>query len=398
MLAVILLCGVTACSSNSNDEPEVEEGTEETIIMFCPYSGLGSYILENISCLKKAITARGGLGNKRLFICYALNTTSASLYEITFPNGECYQKTISRDFDMTYNTSDQTKAISQLTDLITKVKAEAPARSYAMIIGCHGTSWFPAGNYLADYDNSGSTIFYSKAAARRKAFGSAAINYQIDNTSLVAALQATDTHLNYLLFDACYMASIEAAYDFRNICDYYIASPNEILDYGTPYENIGDALLNHDYKAVCDEFYNFYSTYTMDGKKYPYGSLTVVDTKYLDNMADIIRQINNTSGAISTTASLDNVTPMDGISPTIFYDLKNYYQQFCTNSSLLAQFNSTLSKLIYYERHTDKAYTYFNENKYIDIQDCCGLDFSQPTLNSAAQQQLQKTAFWQATH
>lgn len=40
----------------------------------------------------------------------------------------------------------------------------------------------------------------------------------------------------YILFDDCFMSSIEVAYDLRKITRHLIASPCEVMAYGYPYD------------------------------------------------------------------------------------------------------------------------------------------------------------------
>lgn len=44
--------------------------------------------------------------------------------------------------------------------------------------------------------------------------------------------------MEYILFDDCYMSSLEAAYDLRHVTRHLIACPTEIMAYGMPYSHI----------------------------------------------------------------------------------------------------------------------------------------------------------------
>lgn len=355
--------------------------------MFFPYSTLEKYIASNIRAMRRAILDRNGLGNTRLIVYKATSYDSGLLYEIAYKDGSLVENTIS-DISATFSSSNQTDNIDKIKTVLNKVKEYAPAKTYSMIIGCHGNSWIQAGNCL-EYMNRG----YAKGM---KAFGTADDANQIDNKSLVEALQQCDIHLAYLLFDACYMGSIEAAYDFRNICDYYLSSQNEILTVGVPYDKLGDDLLKHNYDAVVNKYYEFYSKYMENGMYASYGSFSAVKTSYLEDMAKIVREINLSS--LSETASVDDVQPMDGIKPTIFFDFKDYYDKFCTDESLLRKFNVTLTALVPYERHTPEYFTYFGSLHHIPATHSCGLDTSQPTQNPAARRLVTETEWWAATH
>lgn len=95
--------------------------------------------------------------------------------------------------------------------------------------------------------------------------------------------------MQFILFDDCYLSTIEVAYDLRTVTDHVIASTSEIMAFGMPYQNIFKYLMQQqpDYKSVCTEFHDFYSKYDM-----PYGAIGVTDCAYIDQMAALMKNIN----------------------------------------------------------------------------------------------------------
>lgn len=64
--------------------------------------------------------------------------------------------------------------------------------------------------------------------------------------------------MEYILFDDCYMSSIEVAYALKDVTDYLIGSTSEVMAYGMPYAEIGQYLIGKvDYAGICDGFYSF---------------------------------------------------------------------------------------------------------------------------------------------
>lgn len=386
ILTVILLCGVTVSCKKDSEESGV---TQETIIMFFPYSGLESDILNNIACMKSAVVDRGGLGKTRLIVYRALGTTSGVLYEIVCENGQCKDVTIA-DVSATFSSNDQESNIVKMQTVLEKVKEYAPANGYSMIIGCHGSSWVPAGTTLSSMNSKS-----LGGGSQVNAFGTASANRQIDNAALVTALKNSDMHLNFLMFDACYMASIEAAYEYRSVCDYYIASQNEIMSYGVPYDHLGDELIKHDYNGVVNKYYNFYLTYTTHGEKASYGSLSVTSTSNLEVMAAVVRTINTTC---LRDVNIKDIQYHDGIRPAIFFDLKDYYDKACTDPEKLEYLHAAIKQSILFERHTPEFYTGFSSPDHRDATYSCGLNISQPTQNTTAARLIQSTDWWRDTH
>lgn len=382
IITVILLCGVTVSCQNE-DDGEVAE----TVIMFFPFSGLENIIDMNIECMKTAIANRKGLSNQRIIVYKAIDRSMGALYEIKYTKGRCVDVQIA-DVSATFTSGGQVSNAVKLQSVLEKVKNVAPARSYSMIIGCHGSSWLPAGNSISNMN-------YSFAKKNVTAFGSASEPYQLDNSTLVEALNKSGIHLTYLLFDACYMASIEAAYDFRNICDYYIASQNEIMDYGVPYDKIGDALLRHDYQSVVNGFYDFYSNYFFEGGSFPYGSLSVINPHNLEPIAALIKIIN---AEYLVDVDLKKVQNMDGITPTIFFDLYDYFDKACSDATYRNALKAAIDQAVLYEKHTPEFYTYFSSTTHAPIKTACGLNISQPTRNRDAKPLLELNEWYKATN
>lgn len=378
ILTVILLCGITV-SCVKEETKNVK--TEETVIMFFPYSGLEWEIMENIECMKTAIRQRKGLGRTRLVVYQALSRDEGILYEIQYSNGECHDRSIS-DVTGTFMSNDQKSNVVKLQSVLEKIKSAAPANGYSMVIGCHGGSWLPPGYYLGDFDNM--------AKPATTAFGTASANNQIANETLVEALQRSNMHLNFLIFDACYMMSVETAYDFRTACDYFIASQNEIMNYGIPYDHIGDAMLKHDYQGVVDEYYDFYTDYY-----WPYGSLSVLATEHLEALAAAVKNANQ---HISSTAPLSQVQREDGLTPTIFFDMRDYYRKFCSDANALKEVERALDAVVLHERHTAEFYTYFSQPYNNPASRSYGLNTSEPTVNKDARAMIRNTEWWRVTH
>ena len=219
-------------------------------------------------------------------------------------------------------------------------------------------------------------------------FGGITTDYQIETTTLAQAIEAADMHMNYILFDNCYMSSVEVAYDLKEVTDYIIASPTEILIYGFPYYQCTQYLTETaNYASLCDSFIRFYETY-----QYPSGTIAVTDCRELENLAELYRKIYRMYSPINYKGS----QIMDGYSPTVFYDLGNYVTQICKDEGLLKAFNKQINKTVPYKGHTLKFYSSVSK-KYYPISSYSGITTSAPS-RSEYMRYYQTTAWYQATH
>ena len=103
---------------------------------------------------------------------------------------------------------------------------EYRAESYGLIYWSHGDGWIP--NPLP------ATRWVGQDG-----------NRYMNISDLVTILSADAVpHFDFVLFDACFMQSIEVAYALRSFTDYYIGSPTEIPGPGARYDVLVPALFS----------------------------------------------------------------------------------------------------------------------------------------------------------
>lgn len=398
LVFALSLLGV-ACN---DDEPTIKEENTKTLLMYMPWTGSSSALTEffwtNISDMQTAYKLYGNdTENVIVFICTSAN--KAVMFNIK---------------DYTGHTNTDLQQYTQIskpdftsTDGIAKILGDmqrmAPAKSYAMTVGCHGMGWIPVNaSSSAKRRIRGATDFkyhweWNNAdGAVTRFFGGSSAEYQTDITTFASAIAATGTKMEFILFDDCYMSSIEVAYDLRGVADYLIACPTEVMGAGMPYANLGRYLLGTtDYKKVCSTFYDYYSTYTINGTLYNYGTIGVTKLSELDQLASIEKRINS---LYTFDASLtDSLQRMDGYRPTIFFDYGDYVSKLCTDSTLLAEFNEQLDKAVPYKAHTLKYYSTYYSGQTIPINTYSGITTSAPSINSQASD-WENTSWYKATH
>jgi len=96
--------------------------------------------------------------------------------------------------------------------------------------------------------------------------------------------KALPDNMEFLVFDACTMASIEVLYEFKNKTKYILASPAEILSTSFPYDNsINELFLGIDglEKAAA----NFLSYYENQTGLYQSATISLVQTDKLESIA-----------------------------------------------------------------------------------------------------------------
>lgn len=385
LLLFIPLWLLTACKS---DEPAPEEvRNEKTLIMYMPWStNLTGYFYQNIRDMEASIASMGGLSNERVIVFICKTPAEASLFEIKYENGRCRRVDIKSYASPAFTTE------AGIAGILDDIIAYAPAERYSMIIGCHGMGWLPVNRSNAQKSKEKYHWDYTDRPLTRY-FGGTTAEYQTDISTLSAAIEDTGIKMEYILFDDCYMASIEVAYELKDVTDYLIASTCEVMACGMPYATMGKHLLGQpDYQAICDDFYEFYSTYTV-----PCGTLSVTDMSHIDEMAGLMRHIN-TSYAFDGYQR-DQLQNLDGYTPTIFYDFSDYVnrllEQNSAPESLKTEFEETLNRLVPYKTNTETFYT--ATKGPLEINSYSGITTSDPSISPKAVDK-NKTKWFYATH
>lgn len=403
------MVGVSCSNGDSPDGPDAPvTPVGQTVFMFFPWSNsLLSDFRRTVEDMQTVVAQRS-MKDERVMVFMATSEREAVLFELKKQNGRCLTDTLRRYNDRPF-TSRQ-----WLTSLFSEVMTLAPASRYGMVVGCHGLAWVPVQGQRNARKKLGSQErideednlykekridkegepndlmhFEVQGPVTTRFIGGTYPETQIETTDLADAMADAGFHTEYILFDACYMSSVEVAYELKDVTHYLIASPTEVLSYGFPYITMGKHLLGTpNYKGIADSFISFYSSYNL-----PYGTVAVTDCTQLDALAAIAQQIN---AAAAEQLAPNGVQIMDGYSPTLFYDLGHLMSLKDAGTVLTAAFAEQIEKTVPYKGHTGQYFTTLKDAP-VDIKHYSGLNTSQGSLNHMADR-LSETAWYKATN
>lgn len=140
-----------------------------------------------------------------------------------------------------------------------------PSQSYGLVFGSHGTSWMP-GNTVSG-----------------RSFGDDdGYNINIPEMSDVLEEVFSGKQLDFILFDACMMATAEVCYEFKDVTDYLIGAVVETHVYGHPYDIVLPKLYekNVPYDEVCDDYIDY------SRQLGAWGTCAAVDCSKMDDLAE----------------------------------------------------------------------------------------------------------------
>lgn len=383
LLLVVSFFALVSCKDNKCDDPDRDN--QKTLFVYMPWStDLTPYFKQNLLDLEKSIEANG-LYNERVLVFIAQQARQADFFEIKLNKGKCERIGIN-----TYNNHPCTTA-EGIASLLNDVKRVAPANVYSMVIGCHGFGWIPVNPVSSRAKSEFKYHWDYEDAQLTRYFGGKSPEFQTDLTTLAQGIKDAGMKMEYILFDDCYMANIEVAYDLRYVTDYLIASTSEIMAYGMPYQIIGKHLMGiTNYKGIAQGFYDFYSTYSS-----PYGALGIIDCRELDDLVPIMKQIND--NYTFDNAYLSELQTLDGYTPTIFFDYGDYVDKLCDDQSLVSAFYAQLDRVVPFKVHTGYYYSMSRPGRPFPITTFSGITISDPSQSSRASDKIH-TSWYKATH
>jgi hypothetical protein len=228
-----------------------------------------------------------------------------------------------------HNSADASVMRRVLSDII----AACPAENYGLVLWSHGTGWLPAGD----------TILNQPGRAKPNSFG------RDDNTemNIPDLKQALPRHFDFIIFDACYMGTVEVVYELRNNTDYILSSATEVLSAGYPYHDIVEKLFaaSVEYPEVANIFFQSYAT--LEGAMQS-ASISVVKTSELPVLAEKVRRIMNDTAQLQCVNN-SKIQKLSTYSNGLLFDFDDFMRQVSTNTDAYNEFNTAMSKAVIYK-------------------------------------------------
>lgn len=212
-------------------------------------------------------------------LVYIDNGSSARLLELKNVNGAVTEIEVKNYGSRNSVGVSETKEVFADVFLNPQYKAD----SYGLVYWSHGDGWLP---YPLRAD--------TRWVGQDKSNGDNRMNI-----SEFVEILAAAPHFDFILFDACFMQSVEVAYELRDYTDYCIGSPTEIPGPGASYEEVVPAMFSADDAAVdvAKAYYEPYAAKYAGGENISNdnwtggASVCALRTNQLDNLARVTKQI-----------------------------------------------------------------------------------------------------------
>lgn len=351
----------SACE-DSNVKPEEKEKFRTVLVYLAANNSLEDDAYKNMQQMEEAIGDIDG----NLIVYAKLKTGNPALYEVTKKKGSTTGFKKIKDYPPLYSSSDP----NVMKGIIRETQELYPAKTYGLILWSHATGWVPA----------------SQGGIKLKSFGDDS-GHVMDITYLNNALP---NNFDFIMFDACSMASAEVLYEIKDKAKYFIASPGEVVSNGMPYNKITNDLFTAGidaYKTVAQKYYEHYNA---QSGAYKSATISIIDASQLTNLAAQTKTALYSQTASHTDFNRDNIQRMDFDrfgNPLIAFDFLDFISQNY-NSNVTTNIQSALEKAVVFKANTP----FFNN---IEIKTNCGLTCYIPNVdNEGPAHTFYKTLKW----
>ncbi len=250
-----------------------------------------------------------------------------------------------------------------LNRVITDVVGMYPhAVSFGLLVFSHASGWLPPGLY--NQLNSGTIpaqvttmAAYTTAELPRSIFSSRSIivdgSEEMDLQDFAAAIP--NGVFDYIVFEACFMAGIEVAYELRGKTPYIFASSAEIVDPGfaPTYSSATARIFGHDLGGFGQRVFNHTLTYAESNPQRS-ATYSVISTLALDALAAFVRQNCDFGHAVD----IADVQRFDRLKvATLFFDFEDYYAHLLDTDAKRAELARLVADCVTWKAATDSFMT-----------------------------------------
>ncbi len=245
LMACLSLLFLASCE----DEPEPLVTPKRTVLVYMAADNSLSRFAEiDLEEMREGMQATNG--ELRLLVYMDTRTHTPRLLEMTKENGQVVEKVVREYNDRNSVGTEETREVFEYVFY----NSDFAAESYGLVYWSHGDGWVPSALPSSRWigQDTGNGTYYM-------------------NLSDLRIILDSVPHFDFIMFDACFMQSIEVMYELREYADYFIASPTETPGPGAPYDKIvpymsSDGAAPRIAKAYFDAYNQYYTGLESSGE------------------------------------------------------------------------------------------------------------------------------------
>ena len=335
-IALIIFSGIFFVSCEKDENTSVITSNKHVILLYLGGdNNLSSETYQKIEAIRQGW--KGGADKKLLIYTDSADTTP-SLIEIATENGQNIKKTI-------YNYNEENSASKEtLSRVIKEVTSLYPSSSYGLIIFSHASGWLPQ----ATLTSPRSIIMDKK--------------HEMELVDFAQAIP--DNTFEYIIFEACFMAGIEVAYELKEKTNYILASSAEIISPG--FTAIYPNSINHlsgsldGLKLFAKDAFSWFDNKT--GYLHS-ATFSIIRTSELDRLAGWLKS----NCDLSKQVDINRIQHFDRYSYSLFFDFEDYYSALLETDAQRDMLKSLISNCVLWKESTSsfmKDYNGFDIRKH----------------------------------
>ena len=233
-----MLAGAMACSNEQENVPE--EADNRTILVYmAAQNGLDWAAEDDLAEMREGMK-QVAAGN-HLVVYYDSNDGLPSLFHLYKDRAGNVRE------EVLYEYPEQDAAsvtVERMSDVFARAFGAFPAESYGLVLWSHGDGWLPATSTRSFGLDGGEAMDIPEL-----------------EEAVQSAVAVTSSRLDFIYFDACFMQSVEVAYQLRDYADYIIGCPLETPSPGSPYDAVLAPLFAEGEADVVGMARTYFETY-----------------------------------------------------------------------------------------------------------------------------------------
>ncbi|MBP3425561.1 MAG: hypothetical protein J6K81_02420 [Rikenellaceae bacterium] len=355
------------------------------VAYFMGSNNLSQALLSNMVQMEQAVSY-GALKGGRILV-FLDRFSGSAIYELVDKGGTC-SRTMLKNYDNVDCTDPEV-----MRTVLSEVKRLAPAKSYGFVFGGHANGWVADSLDMSDMNSYSTEWKLLKRPTTQEVaeheelehyglwmkrhvegdWKTRAVGYDgsrgMDIAEFAEALGVLRPE--FVLMDACFMASVEALWELRGVTDKVIASPIEIMSIGFPYTPIIGSLFGDwdNLEQLCQIYIDTYKASAI-----PYAAVSLIDINRLEGLAKAVKEVMKSAEKVdkSWLDDVDKLQYYEGLVNHVFYDLGDCMEHIATDSVALQDFRTALSETVLWTGHTEKGYSDFSRGDF-PLKRCSGL-------------------------
>ena len=369
------ISGADSASRSSSERGYSMPSRRVMVMISAGYNSLSGYLSEDLKDLESGYIPEGTYFNADVLLVLARLPKSAGDYAspstpVLYRLWANRSGEVQRDTIQVWGGDTQLCTRETIHEALSTTQKKYPAQSYGVVFSSHGSGWLPSGYYTdpSKFEPSSGSLWSLRSIGQDKTPSGGT---EMDLNDFADAIPM---HLDYCLIDACLSGCVEVAHALKGKADIVGFSPTEVLADGFDYKNITTHLFAKplDPVEVCREYFAYYNAQSGSNRS---ATITAVDTRKMDALEAVCKELFEAYRPILKTMSGGNVQGYFRYDRHYFYDLRDILVQAGISEQEKTRLDAALSQFIVYQAATD----YFLS---IPLTRVCGLSMYLPSMGS----------------